>query len=115
MLESGGLFFFISPIEHSFTGLVKNTVKRILGKPCAYLCPYTCSFHLIGFSKKGIKLLAKESGLEVVKHVRRYDYAWLNMTEKYSVAVKMVAAPVLYFADLVGWGCNQEIVMRKRP
>ena len=111
LLEEGGILYFISPIEHSFKNWFKTTILR--QRPVPYICPYTLSFHVIGFSKKSIRILAKKSGLKLVKHIRRYDYDWLHILNRKESILKYPVAIFFYFIDLFGWGCNQEILLRK--
>ncbi|MFV0468927.1 MAG: class I SAM-dependent methyltransferase, partial [Dysgonomonas sp.] len=115
LLKSGGILYFISPNEHSFRNWARTIMKNMKGdKISAYLCPYNIPYHLIGFSRKSIEILADESGLELVKHIHRYDYDWFHLIKNKHNILKYPVSALLYFVDLVGWGCNQEIILRKK-
>jgi SAM-dependent methyltransferase len=114
LLELGGIFYFISPNEHSLKNAVKNIISKARKKPTPYLAPYTPPYHLTGFSGKGIKLAAQEAGLLPVKRIKRYDYMWWRTFEhKKRLPLTLFIMPLLFLVDLVGWGTNQEIVLRK--
>jgi len=113
LLESGGILYFITPNEYSAFNMVKTFINKLKGGTVSYICPYTISFHLLGFSKKGIKILAEEADLEIVKLVRGYDYEWRRLLKTKKTILKYPAALLFYIADLLGWGTNQEILLRK--
>jgi 2-polyprenyl-3-methyl-5-hydroxy-6-metoxy-1,4-benzoquinol methylase len=113
LLEPGGILYFISPNEHSFRNWGYTFLKKIKGKPVNYLAPYTNPYHLIGFSHKGIQIMAKKSGLQFVKHIRSHDYECTKLIEKRKNIIYYPFAFLLYIADLMGWGTNQEIILRK--
>ncbi|MDR1226011.1 MAG: class I SAM-dependent methyltransferase [Prevotellaceae bacterium] len=114
LLEPGGIFYFISPNEHSLKNAVKNIVSKVRKKPTPYIAPYTQPYHLVGFSGKGIKLASQKAGLLPVKRITRYDYMWWRMFEhKKRLPLSLLIAPLLFLVDLIGWGTNQEIILRK--
>jgi 2-polyprenyl-3-methyl-5-hydroxy-6-metoxy-1,4-benzoquinol methylase len=113
LLEDGGIFYFISPNEHSFSNWAKTLINKLLGRPVGYLCPYKDSFHLIGFSQKSIEILAKKSGLKIVRYIRRRDFTWFHTLERRNFLIKYPLALFLYLIDLIGYGNNQEIMLEK--
>ena len=114
LLEPGGILYTISPHEHSFRNLIKTFRNKRKGKPVGYLCPYTVSFHLIGFSKKGMKMLADKANLELVKCIRRDDYDWFHTLINKKTIFKYPEALFWYLIDWIGWGTNQEFILRKK-
>ena len=114
LLEVGGVFYFISPNEHSLKNMIKNIINKVRRKPVPYLAPYTPPYHLVGFSGKGLKLVSQKAGLLLVKRIKRYDYMWWRMFEhKKRIPLFLFIAPLLFLVDLVGWGTNQEILLMK--
>jgi SAM-dependent methyltransferase len=121
LLEPGGILYFISPNEHSFRNWAYTLLKKIKRMPVNYLSPYMPSYHLIGFSHIGIQIMAKKSGLKLIKHIKRHDYEFTKLIEyieKRSIInllyiIIYPCALLLLFADLIGWGTNQEIILRK--
>ncbi len=111
MLVPGGVFYFVCPNERSFKTVAQSAVRRALGRNTAYLPPYRNPYHLIGYSKKGAKLLAAEYGMKLVKHKKGYDYMaayFLRKGAKY-----LPVAAVLFLADKVGLSTNQEFLIVK--
>lgn len=115
LLEPGGVAYFVVPNEHSFFNFVITLANRVRGRSSVkYLCPYTDSYHLIGFSEKGIRKLAEQSGLELAMHFRKRDLSWARFTHMdWPLLIKYPSALVFSLADFLGYGCNQEFVLRK--
>ena len=112
LLHKGGILYSISPNEHSFKNWIKMRFKK-KNASVSYLCPYTESYHLIGFSKAGFQILSAESGLKIAKYIKKYDYEWFHILERKHGISKYIVAVILYFFDLIGKGTNQEIVFIK--
>ncbi|MDR1592753.1 MAG: hypothetical protein LBS16_07760 [Prevotellaceae bacterium] len=68
---------------------------------------------MVGFSGKDLKLACQEAGLTLVKRIKRYDYMWWRTFERKKRLPLLFIAPLLYLIDLIGWGTNREIVLRK--
>ncbi|GHV09709.1 hypothetical protein FACS1894162_0880 [Bacteroidia bacterium] len=113
MLEPGGVLYFISPNEHSLWNWLSTQRKRIKGKGVNYLRPFNIPYHLVGFSRKGVKIAAAKTGLTVVKHSKKNDHVAENILHPKSGILKYPAALIFYLADLLGYGTNQEIILRK--
>jgi 2-polyprenyl-3-methyl-5-hydroxy-6-metoxy-1,4-benzoquinol methylase len=113
MLDSGGILYLIFPHEHSLKNWGHTLINKINGKAVAYLAPYKNPYHLIGFSKKGIKIMAEKAGLQFVRHIKRDDYESFHFLRRKKGLLKYPIACVLYLADLIGRGTNQEIILRK--
>jgi len=111
MLVPHGVFYFVCPNEHSFKTVAQSVVMRFLGRNTAYLPPYNNPYHLIGYSKRGVQLLAAEYGLKLVKHKKGYDYMATYFLRK---GLKFFpAAIVLFIADKIGLSTNQEFLLIK--
>ncbi|MDR0834541.1 MAG: class I SAM-dependent methyltransferase [Candidatus Symbiothrix sp.] len=113
MLEAGGVLYFISPNEYSFRNWLSTLVKKMKGKPGNYLSPFTVPYHLIGFSKKSLKIISEKTGLKLVKRIKKHDYESARFIERNEGLLKYPVAWILLLADLLGWGTNQEIILRK--
>jgi 2-polyprenyl-3-methyl-5-hydroxy-6-metoxy-1,4-benzoquinol methylase len=113
MLEPGGVLYFISPNEHSFRNWASTLRKKAKGEGVNYLRPFNIPYHLVGFSRKSIKIAAVKTGLALVKHTRRNDYEAVNFIKQQSGLLKYPVAFFLYLADCLGFGTNQEIILRK--
>jgi SAM-dependent methyltransferase len=113
MLAPGGLLYFISPNEHSFRNWLSSLRKRVLSGTVSYLCPFNIPYHLVGFSGKGIDWLAKESGLTFVKRIKGYDYEAYHCLKGKRGILNFPIACCLFIANRVGFGTNQEIILRK--
>jgi 2-polyprenyl-3-methyl-5-hydroxy-6-metoxy-1,4-benzoquinol methylase len=114
MLEPGGILYFISPNEHSFWNWASSLRKKIKGEGVNYLRPFDIPYHLVGFSKKGVKIAAAKTGLTLVKHTKRNDHMAENFLKERSSVLKYPIACVLFLADCLGFGTNQEIILRKK-
>ena len=115
LLEPGGLLYFVSPNEHSLVNFIISTINRIFNKPVRYLCPYTDSYHLIGYSRKSVEYLANNNGLKLVKHIKKHDYWWFHCiySSKVPFLFRYPLALFLFFVDKSGLGTNQEFILRK--
>ena len=115
LLEPGGILYFISPNEHSLVNFIYSKMNRAINKPVRYLCPYTGSYHLIGYSKKAVDILAKNHGLELVAHIKKHDYWWFHCihSSKVPFLFRYPLAVILLVIDRAGFGTNQEFILRK--
>jgi SAM-dependent methyltransferase len=113
MLEPGGILYFISPNEHSFRNWASSLRKRMKGKGVNYLRPFNIPYHLIGFSGKGIKIIAAKTGLTLIKRTKSNDYEATNYLKQHTGILKYPIASLLYFMDCLGFGTNQEIILLK--
>jgi SAM-dependent methyltransferase len=117
ILKPGGVAYCVVPAEDSFFNFVKNLSAKINpSKAVAQLCPFTESFHLIGFSEQGLRLMADEAGLDLVFYLRGRDDSWPRIMKNRklsSTLVRCVIASVLSFFDKIGWGRNQEFILKK--
>jgi len=113
LLEAGGILYFISPNEHSLLNYLVTLINRLRGKSVHYLSPYKSPYHLIGFSKKSLEILASESGLQLIAYIKRYDYIWFHILERKKNPLKYPVALLFYLIDRCGWGANLEIILKK--
>ena len=114
MLDSGGVLYLVFPNEHSLKNWGHSFLNKIKGKPVKYLSPYKNPYHLIGFSRKGIKIMAEKAGLQFLRHIKGEDYEYFHFLKRKKGLWKYPVACILYLADLIGWGTNQEIILRKK-
>ena len=113
MLSPGGILYLVFPHEHSLKNWGRTLLSKIKGNPVGYLAPYKNPYHLIGFSRKGIKIMAEKAGLQLLKHIKCEDYEYFHFLNRKKGLLKYPVACILYLADLIGWGTNQEIVLKK--
>jgi hypothetical protein len=117
ILEPGGIAYCVVPAEDSLFNFVKNLLFKIRrSKKVSQLCPYTDSYHLIGFSEQGLRHMAAEAGLELVFYLRGRDDSWSRVLKNRrlrSPLVRYFIATVLTAADKIGWGRNQEFMFKK--
>lgn len=114
LLENGGILYFISPNEYSFINLILSFCNKIKKGTVHCLSPYVFPYHLIGFSKRSLEISAKKSGLELIQYLRRKDYYWFHVLKKVKNPLKYPASVILYVMDLIGFGANLEIILKKR-
>jgi len=112
LLEDGGILYFISPNEHSFINFIRTLRNKIKGGNVHYISPYVLPYHLIGYSKKGVKILAEKSGLELLEYVKKYDYFWYQAKNGKN-PLRYIKVIVYWLMDAIGYGMNLEIVLRK--
>jgi hypothetical protein len=78
-----------------------------------YLRPFQIPYHLIGFSGKGMKIVAEKTGLNLIKRTISNDYEAYHHIQRKHGFLKYPVALCLYLADKLGWGTNQEFILRK--
>jgi SAM-dependent methyltransferase len=115
LLYPGGCLYLVVPNEHSLFNYLTTIYYKIMRKNnVKYLCPYSVTYHLVGFSKKGIESMAEECGLELVYHLKGRDHSWVRISNlNKSPFIKYPAAFILSLADFLGFGVNQEFLLRK--
>lgn len=112
LLEPGGLLYFVSPNERSLANRLATWRQRRTTGVASELCPYAESFHLIGYSRRAVRALARRSGLRLVRFECRHDYAWLFTLEWQGGRRRWPLAAVRWLVDRVGLGSNLEVVLR---
>lgn len=78
-----------------------------------YISPYVLPYHLLGYSKKGVKILAEKSGLELLEYIKKYDYFWYQAKNGKN-PLRYIKVIVYWLMDALGYGMNLEIVLRKK-
>ena len=127
LLEPGGVLYFISPNEYSLDNKILTLKNKFTHGYVRYLCPYD-SYHLVGFSEKSMEVICQKTGFTLGKFLKRYGQgwrrelnAWYSFKEHESEYPKLVAkcitlharAVLRYAIDLVGYGPNLEVLLRK--
>jgi len=114
LLEKGGILYFVSPNEHSFSNFLFNFIGKFKSKDAHYLSPYSAPYHLIGFSRKSIEIIGEKAGLSLKGFIKRYDYTWYHVLNKYKTyLIGYPMAAFFYFIDFIGYGNNIEIIYYK--
>lgn len=113
LLVPGGVLYTVSPNEYSAFNFIMNIRAKVKGDTPHYISPYKPPYHLLGFSKKSLKLLANKSGLEYVQYKKWHDYtAYHVLTSKFNPLIKYPAAFVFALFDKLGIGTNGEALFR---
>lgn len=115
LLEPGGVLYFVSPNERSLANRWTTWRRRRSTGVASELCPYVGSLHLIGFSRRAVEILARRSGLRLVRFTRRHDYAWLHELMWGAGRRRWPRAAAWWLVDRVGLGTNLEVVLRADP
>jgi len=114
LLAPGGVLYTISPNEYSLYNFLLNLRAKTKGDTPHYISPYKSPYHLIGYTKKSLKILAEKSGLELVHYKKRHDYTAYNiLNSNFNLLLKLPAAFVFLLADKIGFGTNGEALFRK--
>lgn len=114
LLEPGGLLYFVSPNEYSFENILATLWNRFGSGNARMLCPYTGSYHLIGYSKRAVESVGRRVGLRLVRFARERDFEWWLVLRRGPRSLRRYAhAAVALAANAVGLGTNLEIVMRR--
>jgi SAM-dependent methyltransferase len=114
LLEPGGLLYFVSPNEYSL-GNVLATLRNKFGNGNArMLCPYTGSYHLLGYSKRAVELVGQRVGLRLVRFARERDFEWWHVLRRDPRSPRRYAhSAAAFVANALGLGTNLEIAMRR--
>ena len=120
LLEPGGVYFFTTPAINSFKDIVYNCIRKMIGtnKKYANISPYVEPYHVIGFSKKSLQIMAEKAGLKLVRSVRCHDGEYWKIWEdkKFNIFViplVIFCSFILWFADKLGLGTNRELIFQK--
>lgn len=114
LLVPGGVLYTVSPNEYSAFNFFENIKAKIKGDTSPYICPYNYSYHLLGFTKKSLKLLANKSGLEFVLYKKWRDFvAFHILAGKSNPLIKFPKAFIYALFDKLGMGTNGEALFRK--
>lgn len=104
LLTDGGVLYTVSPNEISTYNFIFKQ----------YIAPYRQPYHLTGFSKKSLQILAKKSGLELVSYKKIDDYmAFHALNSNRSAAVRYPMALLYAASQAVGLGTNGEALFLK--
>jgi SAM-dependent methyltransferase len=112
LLEPGGVLYFVSPNERSLANRLTTWRQRRTTGVASELCPYFGSFHLIGYSRRAVEILARRARLRLVRFERRHDYAWLRELESSAGLRRWPRAAWRWLVDRIGLGSNLEVVLR---
>ncbi len=112
LLEPGGILYFVSPNELALTNRIRTWRQRSSTGVAQELCPYHDSFHLIGYSRRALESVARQTGLELLEFIQKYDCRAARALQESSGVRKYPRAALLHLMDLLGFGVNLEVVLR---
>jgi SAM-dependent methyltransferase len=114
LLAPGGILYTVSPNEYSMLNFLLNIKAKLKGDTPHYISPYKPPYHLIGFTKKSLKILAAKSGLELVHYKKWHDYmAAYTLNGGLNPLIKFPAALLFALSQKLGMGTNGEALFRK--
>lgn len=114
LLEPGELLYFVSPNEYSLGNVLVTLRNRSRSGNARMLCPYTGSYHLIGYSKRAVDLVGRRVGLRLVRFARERDFEWWHVLRRGPRSPGRYArAGAAFAANALGLGTNLEIAMRR--
>ena len=114
LLEPGGLLYFVSPNEYSLGNVLATFRNRCGSGNARMLCPYTDSYHLIGYSKRAVEIVGRRTGLRLVRFAREGDFQWWHTLREGPRSPRRYAHSAAAFAaNALGLGTNLEIAMRR--
>ena len=114
LLAPGGVFYTVSPHEYSVHNYLANRAAKRRGQTPHYIAPYAEPYHLVGFTRKSLDILAQKSGLRLASYKKIDDYmAFHTLGSGKRAIVKWPLAGVYAAAQLLGKGANGEAVFVK--
>jgi SAM-dependent methyltransferase len=115
LLAPDGLLYTVSPNEYSMYNFLHNRGRKRKGLTPHYIAPYTQPYHLLGFTKKSLKILGEKSGLRLISYKKSGDYmAFHALNSTRSALVKLPLALIYAVSQLLGKGTNGEAVFVKK-
>lgn len=116
LLEPGGLLYFVSPNEYSLGNLLATLRNRLGSGNARMLCPYSSSYHLVGYSKRAADSIGRRVGLRLVRFARERDFEWWRALRRNPRSIlRYIHAAAAFAADALGLGTNLEVAMRRDP
>jgi len=80
------------------------------------LCPYSPSYHLVGYSKRAANAIGRRVGLRLVRFARERDFEWWHVLRRNTRSrLRYVHAAAAFAANALGLGTNLEVAMRRDP
>jgi 2-polyprenyl-3-methyl-5-hydroxy-6-metoxy-1,4-benzoquinol methylase len=114
LLCPGGVFYNVSPNEYSMYNFIMNVVARMKGDNPHYIAPYKQPYHILGFTKKSLRILGEKSGLTLHSYKKIDDYqAFHVLNSKKSAVIKYPVALLCAISQGIGWGTNGESLFIK--
>jgi len=115
LLAPGGVIYTVSPNEYSVYNFLLNCISKIKGATPHYIAPYTQPYHLMGFARESLEILAKRSGLTLISYNKIDDYmAFHALNSNNSALIKYPLALLYFVSQSVGFGTNGEALFVKR-
>ena len=115
LLVPGGILYTISPNEYSMYNFLMGFMAKVNHKSPPYISPYRAPYHLTGFTKKSLKILAQKSGLELCCYKKMDDYmAFHAVRSKRHAFVRYPSALLFAISQILGLGTNGEAVFVKK-
>jgi SAM-dependent methyltransferase len=113
LLVPGGVLYLVSPNEHALVNRLLTLTRRLSDGTARMLCPYSESFHLVGYSPRSLAWAARAAGLELCRVVRRHDWRWLNEVRGLTSPLRYPRAAARWVIDRAGLGHNLEAALRR--
>ncbi|MCL2199655.1 MAG: class I SAM-dependent methyltransferase [Defluviitaleaceae bacterium] len=114
LLTPGGVLYTVSPNERSTYNFLLNIMAKRKGASPSYIAPYKPPYHLTGFTKKSLQILAEKSGLTLASYKKAEDYmAFHALNSGKSAALKYPLALMYSLSQRVGLGTNGEALFVK--
>lgn len=112
LLEPGGLLYFVSPNEYSLDNILITLRNRLGSGHARMLCPYTGSYHLLGYSRRAVESVGRRTGLRLLRFSRERDFEWWHVLRRGPRSLGRYAhSAIALAANAVGLGTNLEVVM----
>lgn len=112
LLEPGGILYFVSPNEYSLDNILVTLRNRLGSGNARMLCPYTGSYHLLGYSRRAVEAVGRRTGLRLLRFARERDFEWWLVLRRGPRSLGRYAhSAIALAANAVGLGTNLEVVM----
>ncbi len=118
-LAPGGVLYAVLPNEDSLPNLLKDSVHKLAGTGrTTRICPFDDSYHLLGFSPKSIRFLARRMDLDLVWLSCRGSYMHIEKFRGRGGLLRYAARRLMglvYLAcDGLDNGINLEVLFRAK-
>lgn len=115
LLAPGGVLYTVSPNEYSAYNFMLNFIAKRKKTTPHFIAPYTQPYHLTGFTKRALDILAHESGLILLNYRKIDDFMAFHALHSNRPALRKYPLSFLYAASqAVGFGTNGEALFVKR-
>ncbi len=118
-LAPGGVLYVVLPNEDSLPNFFKDSLFKLFGsKYTSRICPFDDSYHLLGFSPRSIRFLAKQIDLDILwlscrssfMHIEKFRYGGGLL--KYTL--RRIIGLIYLACDCLDDGINLEVLFRDK-